>query len=228
MDSAVAALEEYLRREDTLTAMVLRSISPASGRAYLTSRAKRNLDLAISAPAALLSAPLILLVTLINRMLFPAQPALFIQRRVWKAGSALRVVKIRSMAREKSSAQHVPAKHTSFGRFIRRTSIDELPQFAQVWRGQLTLIGIRILPVEIHQLLERSWSQRRYADWRAVYDRGPLGLSCVHQVFRGAGKDDEKRFHRDLFYAGRASLGFDLYLIWRTLVRIAESIVDST
>ena len=48
-------------------------------------------------------------------------------------------------------------------------------------------------------------------------DTTSLGLTGVHQVFRGPGKEDRRRFHRDMFYARHAGLGLDLYLLWRTL-----------
>lgn len=203
-----------------MLACALRRASPLTGAAYTASPVKRTLDLAISLPAALLSAPLVAALALANRWLLPQQRSFFIQRRVGHGGSTPRVVKIRSMVTPGS--RDSGAGHTSFGRFLRRTYLDELPQLWQTLSGRLSLVGIRILPPEIHQYLAQTWSAERYRRWREVYGSTPLGLSGVHQVFRGHDKEDAKRFHRDLFYARRASLGFDLYIIWRTLARIGS------
>jgi lipopolysaccharide/colanic/teichoic acid biosynthesis glycosyltransferase len=162
---------------------------------------------------------IIALLVLANKLLSPGYPALFRQDRVGRGGAPLRVVKIRSMAsRRKSGAGHeVGPICTAFGRLIRQRYLDELPQVFQVLVGQLSLVGIRVLPRDVYDGLQTSWSDERFAAWQAVYAAAPLGLTGAHQVFRGRGKQDRRRYHRDMFYVRRASLGFDLYLLWRTL-----------
>jgi lipopolysaccharide/colanic/teichoic acid biosynthesis glycosyltransferase len=162
---------------------------------------------------------LIALLVVVNRLLDPRRPALFLQDRVGQGDQALRVVKIRSMVPGSSpdTAHQIPAGCTVFGRFMRRHYLDELPQLLQVLTGRLTLVGIRVLPRDVYEGLAAGWSHERFATWRAMYATAPLGLSGAHQVFRGRGKADGRRFHRDMFYARHATLGFDLYLLWRTL-----------
>jgi lipopolysaccharide/colanic/teichoic acid biosynthesis glycosyltransferase len=212
----VSAVEVYFRSADTLLARVLAHLGPSSGAAYSASRAKRSLDLAVALPLAVITIALIALLMLVNRVLSPHRPALFRQDRVGPSGDSLRVLKIRSMV----TGPGVDAQATvctAFGRFIRRYHLDELPQLLQVLTGRLSLVGIRVLPRNVYEGLAESWSSERFAAWQAMYAAAPLGLSGTHQVFRRTGKEDSRRFHRDMFYARHASIGFDLYLLWRTL-----------
>lgn len=224
-EQPLLSIEGYLRRDDTSLAEILRVLSPLSGPAYLCSRAKRNLDLIIGLPVALMSAPLVALLIAMNRVLHPRQPALFIQQRVGPAGRPLTVVKIRSMGPSgwlgAYGHQVIP-----FRQVLRQYHLDELPQIWEVAVGRLTLVGIRVLPQRVYDELQRTWSPLRFTSWQRVYFTTPLGLTGVHQVFRGPGKEDAGRFHRDLFYVAHASLGFDMYLLWKTIRRIAATRVS--
>jgi lipopolysaccharide/colanic/teichoic acid biosynthesis glycosyltransferase len=210
------AIDSYFRSADTRLARALASVGPSAGSSYAVSRAKRFLDLTIVIPLAVVAIAIIALLMLVNRMLAPKRRALFRQDRVGQGGDTLRIVKIRSMVRQRGPDAPA-AVCTAFGRFIRRYYLDELPQLLQVLTGRLSLVGIRVLPRNVYEGLAESWSSERFAAWQAMYDAAPLGLSGTHQVFRRTGKEDIRRFHRDMFYARHASLGFDLYLLWRTL-----------
>jgi len=192
----------------------LARLAPTHDAGYVTSRTKRALDVLVGVPLAAVALVLIALLMVVNRLLAPQRPALFQQDRVGHGGSPLRVVKIRSMIREPRAGTTVC---TTFGRFIRRYYLDELPQLFQVLFGQVTLVGIRILPRDVYESLALSWSRERFETWQSMYATAPLGLTGAHQVFRGTEKHDQRRFHHDMFYASHATLGFDLYLLWRTL-----------
>jgi lipopolysaccharide/colanic/teichoic acid biosynthesis glycosyltransferase len=213
------AVDAYFRRQDTWLARGLGRLSRTSGTAYAVSAAKRTLDLAVSVPAAVIVVVFIVLLVLVNKLLYPRRPALFLQDRVGHGDKALRVIKIRSMVPEsRSETAHDPSLVcTAFGRFIRRHYLDELPQLLQVFSGQLSLVGVRVLPRDVYEGLAVGWSYERFETWRSMYATAPLGLTGTHQMFRGTGKHDGRRFHRDMFYARHATLGFDLYLLWRTL-----------
>jgi lipopolysaccharide/colanic/teichoic acid biosynthesis glycosyltransferase len=86
------------------------------------------------------------------------------------------------------------------------------------------LVGIRVLPVPVYEHLRSTWSAARFERWSGCYATSRLGLTGLHQVYRRSGKEDSQRFHRDVFYARQASLGFDLYLLWKTLERIIDRI----
>lgn len=211
---APGGFDRFLRRKDTWPARLVDLLAPQRGHAYLASRAKRRLDLLVALPALVAATPFIVLLALVNRFLQPSHDAFFTQERADHGGRRLRIVKIRSMLPESS-----PAELRGFERFLRRYYLDELPQLAQVMSGRLSLVGIRVLPFTVLDRLQREWSPRRWASWWAAYNRTPLGLTGIHQVYRSAGKEDLRRYHRDVFYARSASLGLDLYLIWRTLRR---------
>jgi undecaprenyl phosphate N,N'-diacetylbacillosamine 1-phosphate transferase len=215
----LAGLDIYFRRTDTWPAWVFGRLSGSCGPSYTTSSRKRIVDLAITVPAAVVVLLLIVLLMAVNRVLYPRRPALFFQDRVGRANAPLRVVKIRSMAPRKNGATDSDGLPvcTVFGRFIRLHYLDEVPQLLQVMTGQLSLVGIRVLPREVYDGLAAVWSPERVESWQSMYGTAPLGLTGYHQAFRTGGKEDRRRFHRDMFYARHASLGFDLYLLWRTL-----------
>jgi lipopolysaccharide/colanic/teichoic acid biosynthesis glycosyltransferase len=171
---------------------------------------------AVGFPLAVAALPVILLLALMNSILDPGHAPFFTQSRVGSSRRRLRIVKLRSMRHPGHGQEPVIRP---FARFLRKHYLDELPQMFQVLAGELSLVGIRVLPVEVHALLARAWSTRRYDAWSRVYSSAPLGLTGLHQVARGHGKEDTARFHRDLFYARSASLGLDLYLLWRTIRR---------
>jgi lipopolysaccharide/colanic/teichoic acid biosynthesis glycosyltransferase len=214
----IRAFDTFFRRQNTWLARSLARLSPTRGTVYTPSAAKRTLDLAVSVPAVVIVILLIALLAVVNRLLYPRRPALFLQDRVGQGDKALRIVKIRSMVPGPRSGEgQETALCTAFGRFIRRHYLDELPQLLQVLTGRLSLVGIRVLPWDVYAGLAASWSHERFATWQAMYATAPLGLTGAHQVFRARGKEDGRRFHRDMFYARHATLGFDLYLLWRTL-----------
>ncbi|HZU14819.1 MAG TPA: sugar transferase [Chloroflexota bacterium] len=200
-------LDRRLRDEHTALARLLRLVAPALGRPYSRSRLKRALDVAVVLPLVLVTAPLVALLAGVNRLLYPEFPAFYRQVRVGRRGP-LPVLKLRTM---------IEFRHTPLGRILRRYYLDELPQLAQVLEGDLSAVGIRVLPEEIVRELGEEWSPERYARWWATYRDTPLGLTGLHQVTRRRGKEDARRYHRDMFYARHASLAFDLYLLWRTL-----------
>jgi lipopolysaccharide/colanic/teichoic acid biosynthesis glycosyltransferase len=213
------AVDAFFRRPDTWLARGLAGVSPNHGSAYAASGAKRAVDLVVSVPAAAIVIAFIAVLIVVNRLLYPRRPALFHQDRVGRGHTTLRITKIRSIVPGSGASlgPQATAGCTAFGRFLRRHYLDELPQLLQVLTGRLALVGIRVLPRNVYDGLAASWSRERFAAWKEMYATAPLGLTGAHQVFRGASKHDTRRFHRDLFYARRATLGFDLYLLWRTL-----------
>jgi lipopolysaccharide/colanic/teichoic acid biosynthesis glycosyltransferase len=214
------AFDSYFRRRDTTLARAVARLSPSAGPAYTGSRTKRRLDLIVGIPAAVLAAPVLLLLAALNKSLHPGEPAIFVQDRVGHHGQPERVVKLRSL---RWSGRHgASGRIAPFGLFLRWYHLDELPQLIGVLRGKLSLVGIRVLPQSVYDDLREVWSPQRFAVWAHAYEETPLGLTGIHQVFRTTRKDDPKRFHRDLFYARHATLGLDLYLLWRTATTIGR------
>lgn len=112
---------------------------------------------------------------------------------------------------------------TKVGHFIRRFDIDELPQFFQIVLNQMTLFGTRPVLDDVSD----SWSEDRYNKWKNAIALAPkAGLSGLNQVLNRNPKDEARRYNLDVFYAVNASLGFDIYLIWRTALRVLKLNID--
>jgi putative colanic acid biosysnthesis UDP-glucose lipid carrier transferase len=219
-------LGRYLRRGDTVVARALRIIAPQRGLAYTSACSKRALDLTVGLPVAALGLPVAVVLAVINRSLQPRLAPWYVQHRAGQ-GQPMRIVKLRSMeprVRSNTTPYHIyePARVTPLGRFMRRYDLDELPQLLDVLAGRLSLVGIRVLPMPVYEHLRERWPAWRFERWSEAYTTSRLGLTGVHQVFRGAGKEDQQRYHRDVFYAHRATLGFDLYLLWKTGYQMAR------
>ena len=114
-------------------------------------------------------------------------------------------------------------RNTRLGSFMRKYQLEELPQLLQVISGKLSLMGLRPNTEYGFEYLQDIWSKDRYNRWKDAYQSGRLGLSGVNQVFGSLLKEDDKRYHTDVFYTKHASLGLDLYLLWKTaMILIVE------
>ena len=176
-----------------------RRVGSAGGHAvsrYLGSRRKRALDLAIAGPLALISAPVVGLAALAVRLESHGHP-IYRQTRVGKDGHVFEVLKLRTMV---SGAETMGAgmavdegdtRITRVGAFLRRTSIDELPNMINVLRGEMSLIGPRpTIQVQVDQYTDR---QRRRLD-------ALPGLSGWAQVNGRASLPWPERIELDLWY----------------------------
>lgn len=131
-----------LRRSDRNSATAAAEPSPWS-----ISASKRCLDFAVAAAAILISWPLLLVTAIIVRLESPG-PVIFRQKRVGRAGSLFTVYKFRTMETTVGTSGPSMTKRgdpriTSFGRFLRKHKLDELPQLFNVLRGEMSLIGPR-------------------------------------------------------------------------------------
>jgi lipopolysaccharide/colanic/teichoic acid biosynthesis glycosyltransferase len=185
-------------------------------------RWKRAIDVAGALVGLVASAPILVLAAAAIKLTSPG-PVLFSQQREGRGGRSFRILKLRTMyvdAEEqksqllKHSHQDGPAfkmhrdpRTTQVGRFLRWSSIDELPQFWNVLLGEMSLVGPRPLPTAESQACQ-NWQRRRLD----VYP----GMTCTWQV-RGRGQvpfDDWVRM--DLRYAARHSVWHDLKLMCAT------------
>ena len=174
--------------------------------------ARRLIDIAVSAVALVLMAPLLALAVLAIRLESRGR-AIYRQRRAGKDGKAFDVFKLRTMV---DGAEHIGAglavnvndsRITRVGAFLRRTSLDELPNLLNVLRGEMSLIGPRpTLPVQVEQYSER---QRR----RLAVKPGITGWA---QVNGRASLPWAERIELDLYYVEHRSLALDLRILLRT------------
>lgn len=204
-------------REDTL----ILSRGPLS----LASRIqKRAFDLAVSLAALALFAPLMLLVAAMIKLESPG-PIFFRQTRVGTGNRQFEIFKFRSMRLEAAdgqghmSTQRDDPRFTRVGKFIRKTSIDELPQLLNVLRGEMSVVGPR--PHALGSLAgDCLFWEVTNAYWiRHALKPGITGLAQIRGL-RGATDTAEALEHRvraDLEYLTNWSLGSDILILLRTL-----------
>jgi len=185
---------------------------------------KRAFDLVLTLTILVLTGPLMLITALLIRLESPG-PALFAQERVGQGNKTFRIYKFRSMRQASSDARGDRStgrdddRVTRIGRFIRRTSIDELPQFFNVLMGDMSIIGPRP-----HALGSRAGEQLFWEVSDRYWMRHALkpGITGLAQIkgYRGATEqkeDLEARLRYDLEYLQSWSLRNDLAILLATL-----------
>ena len=178
-------------------------------------RAKRVFDVVLAGLGLLLSAPLLGLIAVAVRLSGPGS-VLFRQRRIGQDGRQFDLLKFRSMRVDHDgvSSWSATAEHqTTVGRWLRRTSLDELPQLWNVLRGDMSLVGPRP---------ERPpFAERFSADIAGYRDRHrlPVGLTGWAQVHGLRGDDTSltERARLDNFYIESWSLWLDIVILLRTV-----------
>lgn len=178
---------------------------------------KRLLDIMLSLLALAALSPL-LLVTALAIALESGVPVLLRQTRLGLNGREFGMFKFRSMV--KNAAQIGPyftadndPRITLVGGFLRRTSIDELPQLINVLKGDMSLVGPRPdVPAQRGLYTDEDWMRR------CSVRPGLTGLAQVVQRSEGT---QEQRLALDLEYARAASAWLDLKIMWRTLGRLS-------
>lgn len=185
---------------------------------------KRLLDFVIAAIAILFLAPLLLVVALAIKYDSPG-PVMFRQIRVGQGNRQFRIYKFRSMYAESSdlrgdkSASRNDDRVTRVGQFIRKTSIDELPQLLNVLRGDMSLVGPR--PHALGSLAGNDlfWQASKQYWLRHALKPGITGLAQI-RGFRGAtqkAEDLEQRVRCDLEYLTNWSISLDFLILLKTL-----------
>ena len=178
---------------------------------------KRVMDIGLSLLALVGLAPLLLLTALVI-LTEGGFPVVFRQTRLGLGGREFDMFKFRSMVKNAASvgpyftAANDP-RITRIGRFIRRTSIDELPQLFNVLLGDMSLVGPRPdVPVQRQLYSDGDWAQR------CSVRPGITGLAQV--VIRSEGREGE-RLALDLQYTREASVWLDIRILWWTLGRLS-------
>lgn len=174
---------------------------------------KRAMDLGAAVPALIVLSPVMLLIGVLVR-LFLGSPVLFRQTRPGHGGEPFEIVKFRTM-RVESSDQHGPEtdgdRLTKFGRFLRSTSLDELPELWNVLKGEMSLVGPRPLLVEYLP---------RYTTEQARRHEVVPGLTGWAQVNGRNTLPWDERFELDVWYVDHRSVLLDLRILGLTLWRV--------
>ena len=221
IDDSIVALGAKGARQAGGRGLLLVSLGPLGLRARAV---KRIFDVAVAGTALLLLAPLLALVA-VAVVLEDGGPALFVQRRMGRGNTFFSMYKFRSMAvarldhdGNRSTARN-DSRVTRVGRFIRKTSIDELPQLFNVLVGDMSIVGPRPHAIGSQAGAKLFWEvDQRY--WlRHALKPGLTGLAQV-RGFRGATdheSDLASRLNADLEYLNGWSLWRDCSIMLATV-----------
>jgi len=185
---------------------------------------KRTLDFSLSYVLLVFLSPLFLVTSLLIK-LTSSGPIFFAQERVGLNKRRFRLYKFRTMVRD---AEHKMAevdhlnevsgpvfkikddpRLTPIGKFLRKTSIDELPQLVNVLKGDMSLVGPRPLPVRDVDRFSKDWQRRRFSV--------RPGITCLWQVNGRSDLPFEKWMELDMEYIDRWSLWLDLKILIQTV-----------
>lgn len=169
--------------------------------------AKRLLDLALVLPGLALAAPLLLLLAFSVRLAL-GPGVIFRQQRPGLHGEPFNILKFRTM-------RHGPGtdaeRLTPFGRFLRSTSLDELPELVNVLKGDMSLVGPRPLLMQYLPRYTREQARRHEV---------PPGITGWAQIHGRNAQSWEERFTLDVWYVDHRSLTLDLRILARTIALV--------
>lgn len=184
---------------------------------------KRILDLSVAAVAILVLLPVLALITLAIA-LDSKGPILFRQRRAGEGGKLFGIYKFRSMHVMEDGTNVVQAlkgdaRITRVGRFLRASSLDELPQLFNVLSGEMSLVGPRP-----HAIAHDEFYSARIPNYRLRHQVKPgmTGWAQVHGA-RGATTelaDMQRRIDFDAWYVANESIWLDLFILARTPIEV--------
>ena len=174
---------------------------------------KRGLDIVLGAGGAVISAPFVALLALLIRLESPGHP-IYQQTRVGRDGQSFSIYKLRTMVRGAEftgaglAIQQGDDRITRIGAWLRRYSLDELPNLWNVVRGEMSIVGPRpTVPVQVDQYIERQ--------------RGRLhvkpGITGWAQINGRAALPWSERIELDLWYVEHQSFALDLKILARTI-----------
>ena len=176
---------------------------------------KRAFDVAVSSSGLILSSPIILGASiLIAKKL--GKPVLFKQTRPGQYGKPFQIYKFRTMTAAKDeNGELLPDEQrmTPVGRFIRNSSIDELPQLINVLKGDISLVGPRPLLMEYLPLYNQEQKKRHnvkpgITGWAQINGRNAISWDA--------------KFKLDVWYVENQSFKLDMYIIYKTIVNTLQ------
>ena len=193
---------------------------PAS--AFYRDHVKRVIDLVIAVPVLVVAAIPMAIVALAVKLDSPG-PVLFKQDRLGKDGKVFKMLKFRSMCvgAEKTGSGVYSGKNdarvTRVGRFIRATSLDELPQLFNILRGDMSIVGNRPLPLYEAERLTADDCIDRF-----IAPAGLTGLWQVEERGKGGDMSAEERKQLDIRYGQTYNFSLDMKIIFRTLTAFVQ------
>lgn len=176
---------------------------------------KRILDFLIALTALLVLSPVLVILTILGAIKMKGNP-FFTQLRPGKNEKIFRLLKFRTMTCEKDeNGQLLPddVRLTGYGKFLRSTSLDELPELVNILLGQMSLVGPR--PLLVEYLPRYNATQRRRHDVRP-------GLTGWAQVNGRNAISWQDRFCLDVEYVDKISFGMDVKIVFMTIGKVLK------
>lgn len=183
---------------------------------------KRGMDIAVSGVGLVIASPIMLLTAILIKIDSPGK-VLFMQERIGKDGKVFKIAKFRSMC---TGAEHTgsgvysgkdDARVTRVGKFIRATSIDELPQLYNILKGDMSLIGPRP-PLTYH-----PWTIDKYTEeQRHMFDVRP-GITGWAQIHGRKSVEWNKRIELNVWYVRHISFWLDLKIFFMTFLKVLRN-----
>lgn len=175
---------------------------------------KRVMDFSIALIVLAIIWPILLVITVWLHFANKGAGAFFLQERPGKDGKIFKVIKFKSMTDERDADGNLlpdAQRLTKVGRFVRSTSIDELPQLINVLKGDMALIGPRPLRVEYLPLYSKEQARRHevrpgITGWAQVHGRNAISWS--------------EKFKLDVWYVDHCSFTLDLRIIFLTIKKV--------
>ena len=174
---------------------------------------KRSFDIIIALLILVLFAPILLFLIFLTRLYIGA-PFFFTQQRPGLKGKPFLMYKFRTMTDKRDKGGkllHDRDRLTTFGQFLRSTSIDELPELFNVIKGEMSLVGPRPLLMEYLELYTPEQARRHevrpgITGWAQVNGRNAISW--------------EEKFKFDVWYVDNQTFWLDLKILWMTLVKV--------
>ena len=192
------------------------------GEYFMYKSLKRFLDFTISLMALLVLWPVLLVVAIIIKITSPG-PVIFKQKRIGLNGKVFEIYKFRSMvvgAESQGSGVYSgkgDARVTPIGKIIRATSIDELPQFINILKGEMSFVGPRP-PLTYH-----PWDYSEYSDFQLRMFEVRPGITGWAQVNGRKGVEWNKRIELNVWYVDNMSLWLDIKIIITTFLKVLKN-----
>jgi sugar transferase (PEP-CTERM system associated) len=191
------------------------------GKHPLTMALKRVIDILAALIGLVLTLPLSLLIALLVKTTSKG-PVFFMQERVGEEGKHFRVVKFRTMRTDAEKdgpqwAQKNDSRVTGIGRILRRSRLDEIPQFLNVLAGSMSFVGPRPERQHFVDTLKRDIP---FYMLRHTVKPGLTGWAQVRHPYGASTEDAQEKLRYDLYYIKNMSLLFDLNIMFRTIAVI--------
>jgi exopolysaccharide biosynthesis polyprenyl glycosylphosphotransferase len=225
---AVRSIGTFFDQKESLARLPKRAIHPITlhddawdERAAMI---KRSVDLMVSFVLLVSLAPILLITALLIKLTSPG-PVLFMQTRMGYGKRPFKILKFRTMVQdaEKRMAQveHLnetqgptfklknDPRITPLGKFLRKTSLDELPQLINVLVGDMSLVGPRPLPLRDYQGFSQDWHRRRFSV--------KPGITCLWQVMGRSSIGFDEWMALDIRYIDQWSVWLDVKILFQTV-----------